>query len=203
MPVVVAVCYALFTLAVHLRMLDALDITVRKAARPGDVWGPLQMRAAVVVQGLQPIHLVVPLLLAVAIVSLVRRSLRPFVVTAIVGGAAIVVTLGTKWTMSHTGANAPPVAHGHFPSGHTVSVIVAAGLLVLFLRPDSRWGWILPAFMGLLMGCSVVVIAMHPVSDAAGAILLAVAALATARLAGLGQWAAVRRTRLGEESSGG
>ena len=48
----VAACYALFTLAVHLRMLDFLDIAVRSAARAGDVWGPLQIRAARVVQGL-------------------------------------------------------------------------------------------------------------------------------------------------------
>jgi membrane-associated phospholipid phosphatase len=200
-PVVVAACYAIFTLAVHLRMLDFLDLAVRSTARPDDVWGTLQIRAARVVQGLQPAHLVVPLLLVVAIVSLFRRSLRPFVAVGIVGGLSIIVTLGTKWIMSHTDTDATPVAHGHFPSGHTVSVTVAVGVVVLLLRPRTRWGWILPAFVGFLMGCSLVVIAMHPLSDVVGAVLLAVAALATARVAGLGQWAAVRRTGSGEESS--
>ena len=40
-PVGVVACYALFTLAVHLRMLDALDLAVRGVYRPvssGDRW---------------------------------------------------------------------------------------------------------------------------------------------------------------------
>jgi membrane-associated phospholipid phosphatase len=201
-PVVVATCYALFTLAVHLRMLDFLDSAVRRAARPGDVWGPLQVRAAVVAQGLQPAHLVVPLVLVVAAVSLVRRSFRPIVVMAIVGSLAIGVTLGTKWVMSHTDTHATRVAHGHFPSGHTVSVIVAVGLVVLLLRPRTRWGWMLPAVMGCLMGYSLVVIAMHPLTDVVGGFLLAGAALGTARAADLGPWATTGRKTLAEESNG-
>jgi membrane-associated phospholipid phosphatase len=117
-PVVVAACYALFTLAVHLRLLDFLDLAVRSAAHAGQVWGPVQIRAARIVHGLQPAHLVVPLVLVVVVLSLVRRSLRPLAVMAVVGGLVIIVTLGTKWLMAHTETTATPVAHGSFPSGH-------------------------------------------------------------------------------------
>src|SRR5215475_3393143 len=76
-PIGVAVCYALFTLAVHLRLFDFLDIAVRSVLHTGEVWGPAQIRAARLVHGLQPAHLVAPLVLVVAVLCLVRRSLRP------------------------------------------------------------------------------------------------------------------------------
>jgi membrane-associated phospholipid phosphatase len=194
-PVAVAACYVLFTLAVHLRMLDFLDLAVRSAAHAGHVWGPVQIRAARIVHGLQPPHLVVPLVLVVVVLSLVRRSLRPLAVMAVVGGLVITVTLGTKWLMAHTDTTATPVAHGSFPSGHAVSVIVVFGIVVLLLRPRTRWGWMVPAIMGCLMAWALIVASVHPATDVVGAILLAVAALGTAKAAGLGQWASDRRAR--------
>jgi membrane-associated phospholipid phosphatase len=194
-PVVVAACYALFTLAVHLRLLDFLDLAVRSAAHAGQVWGPVQIRAARIVHGLQPAHLVVPLVLVVVVLSLARRSLRPLAVMAVVGGLVIIVTLGTKWLMAHTETTATPVAHGSFPSGHAVSIIVVFGILVLLLRPRTRWGWMLPAVMGCLMAWALVVASVHPATDVMGAVLLAVAALGTAKVAGLGQWASDRRAK--------
>jgi undecaprenyl-diphosphatase len=194
-PVAVAACYVLFTLAVHLRMLDFLDLAVRSAAHAGHVWGPVQIRAARIVHGLQPPHLVVPLVLVVVVLSLVRRSLRPLAVMAVVGGLVITVTLGTKWLMAHTETTATPVAHGSFPSGHAVSIIIVFGIVVLLLRPRTRWGWMLPAVMGCLMAWALIVASVHPATDVVGAILLAVAALGAAKAAGLGQWASDRRAR--------
>ena len=194
-PVAVAACYVLFTLAVHLRMLDFLDLAVRSAAHAGQVWGPVQIRAARIVHGLQPAHLVVPLVLVVVVLGLIRRSLRPLAVMAVIGGLVIIVTLGTKWLMAHTETTATPVAHGSFPSGHAVSIIIVFGIVVLLLRPGTRWGWMLPAVMGCFMGWALVVASVHPATDVVGAILLAVATLETARAAGLGQWANDRRTR--------
>ncbi len=195
LPVGVTACYALLTLAVHLRMLDSLDIAVRSLTHAGEVWGPVQIRAARVVHGLQPSHVALPLLLVVALASLLRCSLRPFAVMAVVGGLVVIVTLATKWIMAHTETDAMPVAHGSFPSGHTVSVIVAFGLVVLLLRPGTRWGWMLPAVMGCLMGWAVVVAAVHPATDVVGAGLLAIAALGCASATGLGHWASDPRTR--------
>jgi hypothetical protein len=146
-PLGAITCYALLTLAVHLRILDALDIAVRSASRPGDVWGPVQIRAARIVHWLQPVHLAAPLLLVVAVLSMLRRSLRPFAVMAVVGGLVIIVALGTKWVMAHTETDATPVAHGSFPSGHVVSVIIVFGLVVLLFRPCTRWAWMVPASM--------------------------------------------------------
>jgi membrane-associated phospholipid phosphatase len=182
MPVGVTACYALLTLAVQLGMLDAVDAALRNASRPDDVWGPLQMRAHLVVERLQPAHLLVLLLLVAAVLSLHRRSLRAFVVMAVVGGPVTILTLGTKFAMARPDPHATPLVHGgSFPSGHIVSVIVAFGLVVLLLRPRTRWGWILPAFIGCLMGWALVVVAMHWVTDVVGGGLMAVAALGSAK----------------------
>lgn len=186
--------YVLFALAVHLRWLDSLDRAVRSAAHVGDGWGPVQRRAARVVNDLQPSHLAIALLLFATFLSSFRRSPRPLVVVITVGIAAVMVTLGTKFVMAHWDPGTPPVRHASFPSGHTVTVIVACGLVVLLCRPGTRWGWILPAFMGCFVGNALVLAWVHPVTDVLGAGLLAFAALTAATAAGLGQWARPRRT---------
>jgi membrane-associated phospholipid phosphatase len=114
---------------------------------------------------------------------------------AVIGGLVIIVTLGTKWLMAHTETTATPVAHGSFPSGHAVSIIIVFGIVVLLLRPGTRWGWMLPAVMGCLMAWALIVASVHPATDVVGAILLAVAALGAAKAAGLGQWASDRRAK--------
>src|SRR5262249_50321067 len=154
---------------------------VRSVLHTGEVWGPAQIRAARLVHGLQPAHLVAPLVLVVAVLCLVRRSLRPLAVMAVVGGLVVIVTVGTKWIRAHTETNAAPVAHGSFPSGHAVTIIVVFGIVVLLLWPRTRWGWMLPAVMGCLMGWALVVAWVHPATDVVGAILLAVAALGAAK----------------------
>jgi membrane-associated phospholipid phosphatase len=105
-----------------------------------------------------------------------------------------ILTLGTKFALARPDPHATPFGHGgSFPSGHTISVIVAFGLVVLLLRPGTRWGWILPAFVGCLMGWALVVVAMHWATDVVGGGLLAVAALGSARATGLGHWATDRQ----------
>ena len=194
-PVGIAACYALLTVAVHLRLLDALDLAARRVYGPVEVWGPLELRADRFVNGLQPGHLAAPLLLFVAALSLLRRSLRPIVVLAATGMSVVIATLGTKWVMAHSEGNPLPVSHGSFPSGHTVIIVAAFGLVVLLVRPDTRWGWIIPAVMGCLMGWALVVVAAHPATDVIGACVLAAAVLASARAIGLGQWAGDRQRR--------
>jgi membrane-associated phospholipid phosphatase len=202
-PVAITACYALFALGVHLRMLDPIDLAVRGVYGPVEVWGPLETRADLVVKGLQPAHLAVPLLLIVAVVSLRRRSLRPVALTGVVGGLAIFATLGSKWVMAHAEGNPMPVAHGSFPSGHTVSIIVAFGLAMLLIWPGTHWGWLLPALMGSLMGWAIVVAAVHPATDVLGAGLLGIAVLGSARAAGLGQWASKHQAQRPDDEHGG
>ena len=187
-PAGITASYVLFTVAVHLRLLDKLDVTVRDAARPGEVWGPVQVRAARVVGALQPAHLAFTLLLVVAVLGLRRRSLRPFWATAVVGSPVVLVTFGTMYAMVHWDPSTAPVAHGSFPSGHMVTAVTVAGVVVLLFRPGTQWGWMLPAAMGCVMGSALVLASVHPATDVIGAGLLATAAITAATAATIGQW---------------
>jgi membrane-associated phospholipid phosphatase len=188
-PLGLTASYVVFTVAVHLRLLDHLDVALRHVARPGDVWGPAQIRAARLVNALQPSHLALLLGLVVTALSLRRRSLRPLVVMAVIGLPVVIVTLGTKWAMAHLDPRTVPVGHGSYPSGHAVFTVTAFGVAVLLLVPGSWWGWLLPAAMGCVMGVALVLAQVHPVTDVIGAGLLAAAALTGAAAARLGQWA--------------
>ena len=112
-------------------------------------------------------------------------------VTIVVGVPVVIVTLGSKWVMAHWDPGTVPVGHGSFPSGHAVSTITAFGLVVLLLRPGTRWGWMLPAVMGCVMGCALIIASVHPATDVIGAGLLVTAVLTWAAAARLGQWASV------------
>jgi membrane-associated phospholipid phosphatase len=186
-PSSVLVCYVLFAVAVHLRLLDGLDLAVREAARTREEWGPQQMRAARIAGALRPAHVVLPLGLVVAVLSVLRRSLRPFVVVAIVGIPVVLATVATKWLMRRWDPRILPVGHGSFPSGHVVAVIMAFGLVVLLVRPQTRWGWAVPVVMGCIIGWALIVARIHPATDVLGAGLFAGAALSAAKAAGVGQ----------------
>jgi membrane-associated phospholipid phosphatase len=188
-PFGLTACYGLFAVAVHLRLFDDFDVAVRHAVHAGEVWGPTQIRANRVVDALRPTHLALPLLLVVAATSARRRTLRPFAVMMIVGFPVLIVTLGSKWVMAHWDPGTVPVGHGSFPSGHAVSVLTAFGVVVLLLRPGTRWGWMLPALMGCVMGVALVLASVHPATDVLGAGLLVAAVLTWATSARLGEWA--------------
>jgi membrane-associated phospholipid phosphatase len=149
----------------------------------------VQVRAARVVSALQPTHLAFSLLISVAAWSLLRRSLRPLGVIAVVGGPVVLVTLASKGVMAHWSPGTEPVAHDSFPSGHMAGAVTAFGVVVLLVRPDTRWGWLLPGTMGCVMGTALVLASVHPVTDVLGAGLLATAVLTGATAATLGPWA--------------
>jgi membrane-associated phospholipid phosphatase len=188
-PAGIAACYVGFAVAVHLRTLDGLDIAVRRASYPGDHWGSLQLDAARFARALRPSHLLPLLLVVVAIVSALRRSLRPVAVLVVVGLPVVAATAATKWLMRRTDPGIYPVGHGSFPSGHTVVAAAAFGLVVLLIRPRTRWGWLVPAGTGAAMGSALLIAPTHPVTDVIGAGLLVAAALTGATAAGLGRWA--------------
>lgn len=188
-PLAALAGYGLFAVAVHLRLLDDLDIAAMHAARPGGVWGPTQERASRVVDAFEPIHVAVPLSLVVAAACVGRRSLRPCAVMALVGVPVVMVTIVTKRVMTHWDPSISPVAHGSFPSGHMASAVTACGIVVLLLLPGTRWGWALPVAAGGVMGVALVLASVHPATDVLGAGLLTVSALTAATAARLGQWA--------------
>jgi membrane-associated phospholipid phosphatase len=196
-PLSTTALFGLFTVAVHLRWLDDLDIAAYHAARPDGGWGLVQERATHVVSALQPAHFTALLLLLVAVLALLRRSLRPLGVAVVVAVPVVLVTFGTKHAMSLWDPSTTPVAHGSFPSGHTVVAVTAIGVMVLLVRPETRWGWLLPAVMGCVIGIPLVLASVHPATDVVGGGLLAAAALTSATAASLGQWASESRASQG------
>ncbi|MEV0387405.1 phosphatase PAP2 family protein [Nonomuraea sp. NPDC050643] len=70
-----------------------------------------------------------------------------------------------------------------FPSGHTVSATLGAGVIVLLLLPRlPRWGrgvaWAVAAFLALSVGYTRIALGVHWVSDVAGGLVLGVAVVA-------------------------
>lgn len=188
-PIGVAACYLALAIAVHLRLLDPLDLAVRSASRPGDAWGRVQLDASGVADHLDPSRVATLLIAGAAAVSVARRTFRPLAAVAVVFVPVAVVVLASKWVMAHSAPDTGPVAHGSFPSGHTVTAVVSVGLLVLLMRQRPRWGWLLPVLAGFVVGTALVLASIHPATDVLGAGLLAAAGLTAASAAGLGEWA--------------
>ena len=172
--------FLILSIAVRLGLLDAWDTTTRYWFRPHDEWGSLQLRADYVVEGLRPVRIVPLLAIVVLIVCVLRRSLRPAVLAGITMFLLAVLTTVTKIAVGRPDPH--DVVHSHggsYPSGHTATVIVCSGLLVLLLWPrPNAWLWLLPAFAGTLMGASLLVQAAHWTTDVIGGALLGVVVLA-------------------------
>lgn len=188
--VVAAAAFVALLGLVARHLTDGWDGVIRQLARPADVWGEWQLRADVVVEGLRPGIVGPALALFAAVHSAARRSLRPAVLVTVGGGAATALTLLVKYLVARPDPHHGELSHGgSFPSGHTMSVTVAAGLVVLLLRPAAKWAWLLPASLGGLMAVSLVVQAAHWASDVVGGALVALAVLAGVQAGGLARWA--------------
>ena len=184
--------YAALALAVRVGWTDAVDAGIRQFARPDDVWGPVQMRVDLVVEGLRPPVTAIVTFATVSVISVTRSSWRPLVFFAGVGLSALIVTVLSK------GALLRPDPHGFvtgsggsFPSGHTMTVVVLTGVVALQL-PQALQPWVraVPAGLGLLMGAALLVEGAHWGTDVAGAGLLAGGVLAVAVATGFRDWAA-------------
>ncbi|HEX2805765.1 MAG TPA: phosphatase PAP2 family protein [Kineosporiaceae bacterium] len=182
--------------AVRLGLLDGWDSAVREQARPGDVWGPDQIHADYIVEGLRPPVAASLLAVGVVVVCLVRRSLRPAVLAGGCGLLTAAITLTAKAVLGRSDPHATAAGHGgSFPSGHTASLMLCVGLAVFLLWPrGSRWGWLIPGFAAATMGTALVIEAAHWASDVVGGGLLASAVLATASATGFSGWSAGPRT---------
>jgi undecaprenyl-diphosphatase len=177
--------FTILALSVHLGLLNGLDSVIREWARPHDVWGPAQVRADLVVQGLQPTILAGILAALTAAYCMRRRSLQPAIFVGSVSFATVALTVVTKTVMArpyphgfHTNAYG-----GSFPSGHTIGIIVFLGLVVLVMEPHAGWWiWLIPALGGALMGASLLLQAAHSSSDLLGGGLLAASVLSVASI---------------------
>jgi membrane-associated phospholipid phosphatase len=184
-----ACAFSALAVAVRLGLVNTLDLIIRQWARPHDVWGPTQLRADLLVEGLRPA--VFALLAAFTLgYSVKHRSLRPVAFVVGVGLATAAVTVGTKIAVGRLNPHGVVGNDGgSFPSGHTTAIVVCIGVCVLMAQPRAgQWVWLIPAFDGAVMGASLLLDAAHWATDIVGGGLLATAVLAIASANGASRW---------------
>jgi len=187
----VSMCaFTALAFAVHFGVLNNLDMIIREWARPADVWGPAQLWADLVIEGLRPAVLAALLPLFTLGYSIKRRSLRPVAFVSVAALATVAVTVATKIAVGRLNPHGDVGNDGgSFPSGHTIAVVVCLGLGVLMMRPRvGRWVWLIPAFGGFLMGASLLLQAAHWSTDIAGGGFLATGVLAIMIASGASHW---------------
>jgi membrane-associated phospholipid phosphatase len=174
--------FTALAVVVHLGLLNGLDSIVRQWARPQDVWGPAQLRADVVVEGLRPVIVAVLLVTFTLAYCATYRSLKPAAFVGAIGVVTAGLTVASKIVVGRLNTHGVPGSNGgSFPSGHMIGVLICLGLVVLLLRPQAgRWIWLIPAFFGALMGASLLLDAAHWFTDIVGGGLLGTAILAAA-----------------------
>jgi undecaprenyl-diphosphatase len=168
------------TVTVAAGLSDVLDREVLALARPHDEWVSGQVRWVIVVDALRP-PVVAAVLTAVCVaVCLLRRAPRLALVTVATGMVAAAMTVLVKLTLARPDPHVTGTGHGgSFPSGHTVAVVVCAGLAVCLLRPGARMAALtVAAGAGVVMAVALVVIGAHWASDVVGGLLLGLAVVA-------------------------
>src|SRR4051812_16939080 len=179
--------FAVLTACVAFGLPDRLDGRVLALARPGDGWGPGQVRWDMVVEALRPPVAATALVVVAVAVGLARRSVRPVAVAALAAAVAVGVTLLVKFALARPDPHLTGTGHGgSFPSGHTVGVVVCVGLAVQLLRPRARV-WVRAAAAlaaGMVMGVALVVTGAHWPSDVLGGLALGLAVLCTVAATG-------------------
>ncbi|MBW9210787.1 phosphatase PAP2 family protein [Mumia sp. zg.B21] len=172
------------TVLVALGGTQGWDDAAREAFRPGDVWGTTQQRVDHLVEGLDPRTVLVLLVLTGALVSIVRRSIRPALLALGASALTVVATTVLQIAVQRPDTHGEtPGLGGSFPSGHVTTLVVCAGTLVLLLRLDGRrWPWVVVAVAGAAMGTAMLLQAAHWASDVLGGALLGTVVLAAAAL---------------------
>jgi membrane-associated phospholipid phosphatase len=178
-----AVAFVLLSVIVATGITQPLDNAARELFRPGDRWGDVQTRFGYMVDGLSP-PITGPLLAVGSAIAAWRwRSLRLLVFAGATGCLAVVLTLGAKAVLRR------PDGHGDlhgfassYPSGHLVMLLVSAGALLLIFAPGAPRLWAALGVVVVLMGVSILVVAMHWLTDVVGSALLGVTVLSVAGL---------------------
>jgi membrane-associated phospholipid phosphatase len=184
-----AFAFSALAVAVRLDLVKTLDLIIRQWARPHDVWGPTQLWAAFLVEGLRPAVLALVAAFTLGY-SVKHRSLRPVAFVVGVGLATAAVTVATKIAIGRLNPHGVVGNDGgSFPSGHTIAIIVCLGVCVLLAQPRAgQWVWLIPVSGGAVMGASLLLEAAHWATDIVGGGLLATAVLAIIIASGASRW---------------
>jgi undecaprenyl-diphosphatase len=151
----------------------------------------------VIVEGLRPMSTLLLMAGVAAALSLARRSARPLLVATAASLLMVGVTLGAKLLLHRPDPHGALSDHGgSFPSGHTATIVVCAGLVTMLLAPGARWWWWLATLLlGTLMAAALLVQTAHWVTDVAGGGLVGVTVLATMIALGADRWSAAAPSR--------
>jgi len=177
-----AITFLALAISVDLGVLTAFDVMVRDWARPHDVWGPAQVRADFVVEGMRPIMMAGLLTVFTLACCVRRRSMRPAAFVGVVGLSTATLAIAVKIAVNRPDPHGWVANHGgSFPSGHMISVTVCLGLVVLLAQPrGGPLAWLVPAVSGGLMAVCLLLQAAHWSTDIVGGALLATSVLAVA-----------------------
>jgi membrane-associated phospholipid phosphatase len=182
---VMITCFVVVALAVALGLAQPLDVRMREAFRPDDVWGDLQIRVDLVVEGLKPVRVLPVFAVFVVALAALRRSWAPLSYAVLLLATAGVPAAVVKVSMGRTDPHHELSSIGSFPSGHVLVLLVCLGGALLLLRPSvAWWKWLLVAAVDAVMAFSLLVQAAHWFTDVLGGILLGAATLAIVRPAG-------------------
>jgi membrane-associated phospholipid phosphatase len=174
--------FVVVAVAVALGLSQPLDVRLREAFRPDDVWGTLQVRVDVVVEGLKPTRVLPAFAVLVVMVAAWRRSWAPVSYAVLVLAVAGVPAAVVKVAMGRTDPHHELSSIGSFPSGHVLVLLVCLGGALLILQSSvAWWQWLLVAAVDAVMAWSLLVQAAHWFTDVLGGVLLGAATLALAR----------------------
>jgi membrane-associated phospholipid phosphatase len=179
-----ALAFVVLSVLVAMQATQGLDAAARDYLRPQDEWGPIQIRAGIVVHGLKPRNIVV-LLAGVCIgASVWQRSWRPAAYGASMAVTAGGLTLFAKVLLERSDPHYQMTSlGGSFPSGHTVTMLVSLGGAMLILRERPRWWeWSGVVASGVVMGLAMLLQAAHWLTDVVGGLLLGLTVLAVASM---------------------
>lgn len=174
-----AAAFVLLSALVALGLTQALDTRLRDAFRPGDGWGPMQVRVDLVVEGLRPAWALAGFGALVLVLALKRRSSGPLRYGALLLAVSGLPALAVKVGMARTDPHYELSSAGSFPSGHTLVLLVClGGALTLLRHRPAWWEWLPVAAVDAAMALSLLNQAAHWFTDVLAGVLLGVAALA-------------------------